>query len=73
MHVIEARGLPCPEPLEQLIRAVHDGCVGDTIALRLADRMCLNYVLDWVERSDHGLLGMYEGHGFDEVVVEIRR
>lgn len=72
MTVVEARGYYGAEPLDQLISAVHDGWVGETVALRMNDRTCLRYVVEWVERTGHGLLGVYEQRGFDEVIVEIR-
>ena len=72
MRVVEARGGYSPEPLEQLVQVCHDGWVGETVALRLTDRTCIRYVIDWVERRGHGLLGVYERHGYDEVIIEIR-
>jgi hypothetical protein len=72
MKVVEARGYYGAEPLDQLISAVHDGWVGETLALRMSDRTCLRYVLEWVERSGHGLVGVYQQHGYDEVIVEVR-
>lgn len=72
MKVVEARGFYGAEPLDQLISAVHDGWVGETLALRMSDRTCLRYVVEWIERTGHGLVGVYPQHGYDEVIVEVR-
>ena len=72
MTVVETRGREWPAPLEQLVDAVFDGWVGETIALRTTDRTCLVEIAQWVTSAGHGLLGIYERHGYDEVIVEIR-
>ena len=71
MTVVETRGRDWPAPLEQLVNAIVDGWVGETIALRTTDRSCLVEIAQWVNNAGHGLLGIYEHHGYDEVIVEV--
>jgi TusA-related sulfurtransferase len=72
MRVIDGRGSYDPGPLVELISAAHEGWVGETIAVRSTERDEVDEILSWVEDAGHGLIGLYERHGFDEVIVEIR-
>jgi hypothetical protein len=72
MRVVDVRGSYDPSPLEQLIVAVREGWLGETIAVRSCDRDDLSEILAWVEDSGHGVIRMSEHHGYDEVIVEIR-
>jgi TusA-related sulfurtransferase len=73
MRVVDVRGSYDPGPLEQLIDAVRTGWVGETIAVRSCDRECLGEILAWVRANGHGVIGVREHHGYDEVIVEVRR
>jgi TusA-related sulfurtransferase len=73
MRVIDSRGSYVSEPLAELIAAVREGWIGETIAVRTTDRNDVTLIVKWVAAAGHGLLGMYEHHGYDEVLVEIRR
>jgi TusA-related sulfurtransferase len=72
MRVIDGRGSFDPGALVELISAAHDGWVGETIAVRSAERYEVEEIVSWVEQAGHGLIGLYERHGFEEVIVEIR-
>ena len=72
MKVVDTRGTDWPAPLDQLVQTVFEGWVGETIAVRTTDRSCLVDVAQWVSNAGHGLIGIYERHGYDEVIVEIR-
>jgi len=69
---VETRGREWPAPLEQLVTAIVAGWVGETIALRTTDRTCLVEIAQWVNNAGHGLLGIYERHGYDEIIVEVQ-
>jgi tRNA 2-thiouridine synthesizing protein A len=72
-RVVDARGSFCPGPLMELIRAIREGEVGDTIAVWSTDRGSRTDIPKWVEKAGHGLLGVFERDGYDEIVVEKRR
>jgi tRNA 2-thiouridine synthesizing protein A len=72
-RVIDARGSFCPGPLMELIRAIREGAVGDTIAVLSSDRGSRTDIPKWVEKAGHGLIGVYERDGYDEIVIEKRR
>jgi TusA-related sulfurtransferase len=72
MTIVDTRGAVWPSPLRQLMEAALVGWVGETIAVRLADRAALAEINAWIRAEGHGLIGLYERHGFDEVIVEIR-
>ena len=72
-RVVDARGSFCPGPLMELIRAIREGAVGDTIAVWSTDRGSRIDIPKWVEKAGHGLVGVYDRDGYDEIVVEKRR
>ena len=72
-RVIDARGSFCPGPLMELIRAIREGAVGDTIAVWSTDRGSRTDIPKWVEKAGHSLVGVYDRDGYDEIVVEKRR
>ena len=73
MRVIDGRGRFDPGPLVELISAAHEGWIGETIAVRSAERYEVEEIVAWVDQAGHGLIGHYERRGFEEVIVEIRR
>jgi TusA-related sulfurtransferase len=72
-RTIDARGSFCPGPLMELIRAIREGAVGDVIAVYSSDKGSKVDIPKWVEKAGHGLLGVYDRAGYDEIIVEKRR
>jgi len=69
-RVIDARGSYCPGPLMELIRAIREEEVGSVIAVRSSDRGSRIDIPKWIEKAGHRLVGVAEGDGYDEIVVE---
>lgn len=72
-RTIDARGSYCPGPLMELIRAIREGQVGDTIAIYSGDKGSRTDIPKWVEKAGHRLVGLSTRDGYDEIVVEKRR
>jgi TusA-related sulfurtransferase len=73
MRVIDGRGSYDPGPLAELVAAARDGWLGETIAVRASEPETVEEVLAWVSAAGHGVIGLYERHGYEEVIVEVRR
>jgi tRNA 2-thiouridine synthesizing protein A len=73
MRVIDGRGSYDPGPLAELVAAAREGWLGETIAVRATEPETVEAVIAWVDRAGHGLIGLYERHGYEEVIVEVRR
>ena len=73
MRVIDGRGSYDPGPLFELITAAREGWVGETIAVRSTEPEEVELIVTWVTHAGHGVIGLYERHGFEEVIVEIRQ
>ena len=69
-RVIDARGSFCPGPLMELIRAIKESEVGETIAVWSADKGSRIDIPKWVEKAGHRLIGVQESDGYDEIIVE---
>ena len=69
-RLIDARGSFCPGPLMELIRAIRESEVGAVITVRSSDRGSRVDIPKWVEKAGHRLVGVVDGDGFDEIVVE---
>lgn len=69
-RTIDARGSYCPGPLMELIRAIREGSVGDTIAVWSSDAGSRLDIPKWVEKAGHRLVGIEAREGYDEIVVE---
>ena len=67
---IDARGSFCPGPLMELIRAIREGSVGDTLAVISSDNGSKTDIPAWVEKAGHRLVGVFPHEGYDEIVVE---
>jgi len=67
---IDARGSYCPGPLMELIRAIREGQVGDTLAVISSDTGSKTDIPAWVEKAGHRLIGVYSHESYDEIVVE---
>jgi TusA-related sulfurtransferase len=66
---IDARGSFCPGPLMELIRAIREGSVGDTLAVISSDNGSKTDIPAWVQKAGHELIGVYGHEGYDEIVV----
>lgn len=73
MRVIDGRGSYDPGPLAELVAATREGWLGETIAVRASEPETVDAVLAWVGAAGHGLIGLYARHGYEEVIVEVRR
>jgi TusA-related sulfurtransferase len=68
-RTVDARGSYCPGPLMELIRAIKESEVGDTIAVWSTDRGSKVDIPKWVEKAGHTLVGIESREGYDEIVV----
>ncbi len=68
-QTIDARGSFCPGPLMELIRAIKEAEVGDTIAVLSSDKGSRIDIPKWVEKAGHTLVGIEAKDGYDEIVV----
>ena len=60
-RTIDARGSFCPGPLMELIRAIKESEVGDTIAVWSADKGSKIDIPKWVEKAGHTLVAVEAG------------
>jgi len=72
-RTVDARGSYCPGPLMELIRAIREGAVGDTIAVLSTDAGSRIDIPKWVEKAGHRLVGVETRDGHDEIVIEKKR
>ncbi len=68
---IDARGSFCPGPLMELIRAVKEADVGNTLAVLSTDSGSKKDIPAWAEKAKQQFIGTYpqEG-GYDKIVVK---
>ncbi len=69
-RTVDARGSFCPGPLMELIRAIREGAVGDTIAVLSSDSGSKVDIPKWVAKAGHRLVALEARDGYDEIVVE---
>ena len=50
-RTVDARGSYCPGPLMELIRAIREGAVGDTIAVLSSDKGSKVDIPKWIEKE----------------------
>ena len=67
---VDARGSFCPGPLMELIRAIKEAEVGETISVLSADKGSKTDIPKWVGKAGHNLIGVFTRDGFDEIIVE---
>lgn len=72
-RVVDARGSYCPGPLMELIRAIREGQIGDTIAVWSSDAGSKLDIPKWVEKAGHRLVGLETRDGYDEIIVTKQR
>ncbi len=66
---VDARGSFCPGPLMELIRAIKESDVGDTVAVLSADKGSKIDIPKWVEKAGHTLVAVDAKDGYDEIIV----
>jgi TusA-related sulfurtransferase len=67
---IDARGSFCPGPLMELIRAIREGNVGETIAVLSGDTGSRRDIPLWVEKAGHELVGIFDKEDHARFVVK---
>ena len=67
---VDARGSYCPGPLMELIRAIREAQVGDTLAVLSSDKGSKVDIPKWVEKAGHRLVAVQTLDGYDELIVE---
>jgi TusA-related sulfurtransferase len=70
---IDARGLPCPGPLMNLIGAIREGEVGDVIEVLSSDAGSRTDIPAWIAKAHHELVEVVEEDGFARFVVRKAR
>jgi len=70
---IDARGSFCPGPLMELIRAIRDADVGDTIAILSKDPGSRTDIPAWVAKAQHEMVEITDEDGFSRYVVKKAR
>jgi tRNA 2-thiouridine synthesizing protein A len=66
---VDARGSFCPGPLMELIRAIKEAEVGETIAVLSADKGSKIDIPKWIAKAGHTLVAVEEHDGYDEIIV----
>jgi TusA-related sulfurtransferase len=57
----------------ELIRGIRESEVGAVLAVRSTDSGSRLDIPKWVEKAGHRLIGIEQGDGYDEIVVEKMR
>ena len=70
---IDARGMPCPGPLMNLIGAIREGQVGDLIEVLSSDEGSKTDIPAWVTKARHEIVEVVEDDGFRRFVVRKAR
>ena len=66
---MDARGVMCPEPLMELMKALRQQEVGDVVVLYSDDLGSRKDVPQWVAKSGYELLAVNERDGYVEYSV----
>ena len=72
-ETIDARGMPCPGPLMNLIGAIRRGQVGQVFEVLSSDEGSKTDIPAWVAKARHELLEIAPGDGFARFVVRKAR
>jgi tRNA 2-thiouridine synthesizing protein A len=67
--LIDARGSFCPGPLMELIRAIKEAQVGETLELLSSDKGTAQDVPEWVAKVGHEMVGSEEKDGVWHLLV----
>ena len=70
---IDARGMPCPGPLMNLIGAIRQGQVGQTFDVLSSDEGSKTDIPAWVAKAKHELLEVVPEDGYARFVVRKAR
>ena len=70
---IDARGMPCPGPLMNLIGAIREGEVGDVIEVLSSDAGSKTDIPAWIAKAGHDLVEVVETDGATRFVVRKAR
>ncbi len=68
-RVVDARGILCPGPLIELVKAVKEARVGEVVALYSSDKGSIQDIPTWVEKAGHQLLQIIEERGYTVFIV----
>ncbi len=68
--IVDARGVFCPIPLMELIKAIKQANVGDIVIVYSSDSGSKIDIPNWVERNGHKLVSVNEKEGYIEFIVE---
>jgi tRNA 2-thiouridine synthesizing protein A len=66
---VDARGVMCPEPLMELMKALRQQEVGDVVVLYSDDLGSRKDIPQWVAKSGYELLAVNERDGYVEYSV----
>jgi tRNA 2-thiouridine synthesizing protein A len=70
---IDARGMPCPGPLMNLIGAIRQGQVGQVFEVLSSDEGSKTDIPAWVAKAKHELLELVPLDGYARIVVRKAR
>ena len=70
---IDARGMPCPGPLMNLIGAIRQGQVGQVIEVLSSDEGSRTDIPAWVAKARHELVEVLPEDGFARFIVRKAR
>jgi tRNA 2-thiouridine synthesizing protein A len=70
---IDARGMPCPGPLMNLIGAIRQGQVGQVFEVLSSDEGSKTDVPAWVAKAKHELVAVVGEDGYARFVVRKAR
>ncbi|TMC07139.1 MAG: sulfurtransferase TusA family protein [Chloroflexi bacterium] len=72
-ETIDARGMPCPGPLMNLIGAIRRGQVGQVFEVLSSDEGSKTDIPAWVAKARHELVDVVSDDGFARFVVRKAR
>lgn len=70
---IDARGVPCPGPLMNLIGAIRKGRVGEVFEVLSSDEGSKTDIPAWVAKAKHELLEVVPEDGYARFIVRKAR
>jgi tRNA 2-thiouridine synthesizing protein A len=70
---VDARGMPCPGPLMNLIAAIRQGQVGQVIEVLSSDEGSKTDIPAWVAKAKHELVETIPEDGYARFVVRKAR
>jgi tRNA 2-thiouridine synthesizing protein A len=70
---IDARGMPCPGPLMNLIGAIRQGQVGQVFEVLSSDEGSRSDIPAWVAKARHDLVEVIAADGYARFIVRKAR